>query len=59
MSESLKRRFINEVFDGDYTAYRRARKDDYCKVQFEWSCWVDMLCKDGQITQKEYEMATF
>lgn len=59
MAESLKRRFINEVYDGDYTAYRRARKDDYCKAQFEWACWVDTLCKDGQITQKEYERATF
>ena len=56
---TLRRRFIDEVFDGDYKAYLKARQDDYCKVQFEWSCWIDALCKDGEITQKQYEQATF
>jgi hypothetical protein len=56
---SLKRQFINEVYNGDFTAYRHARKSDYCKAQFEWACWIDMLCKDGLITQKEYNNATF
>jgi len=56
---TLRRRFIDEVFDGDYKTYLKARQDDYCKVQFEWSCWIDALCKDGEITQKQYEQATF
>lgn len=56
---TLKRRFINEVYNGDYKAYLRARKEDYCKVQFEWSCYIDNLCKDGQITEKQYFNATF
>lgn len=58
-TETLKRRFINEVFDGDYTAYCRARKSDYYKAQFEWSCWIDSLYKNGEITQKQYDNATF
>lgn len=56
---TLKRRFINEVYGGDYKAYLHARKDDYCKVQFEWSCFIDALCKNGEITLKQYENALF
>lgn len=56
---TLKRRFINEMYNGNYAAYLRARKQDYCKVQFEWSCWIDSLCKNGEITQKQYGNATF
>ena len=57
-SGTLKRRFINEVYS-DYKLYLRARKDDYCKVQFEWSCWIDGLCKAGEISQRVYERAVF
>jgi len=56
---TLKRRFVIEVFNSDYTAYLRARKDDYCKVQFQWSCFIDSLCKNGEITQSQYDRATF
>ena len=44
---TIKRMFINEVYGGDYKKYLKARKDDYCKVQFEWSCFIDSLCKSG------------
>lgn len=57
--ESIKRRFINEVYNGDNKRYLRERKADYCKVQFEWSCFIDALCKNGEITQKQYENETF
>lgn len=56
---TLKRRFINEYYNGNYKAYLRARKADYCKVQFEWSCFIDSLCKNGEITQRQYDNATF
>lgn len=56
---TLKGRFINAVYGGSYGAYRKARNDDYCKVQFEWSCFVDSLCKAGEITQRQYENAIF
>ena len=56
---TLKRRFINEVYNGDYKKYRRERKADYCKVQFAWSCFIDCLCKNGEITEKQYFHATF
>ena len=25
----------------------------------EWTCYIDTLCKNGVITQKQYERATF
>ena len=56
---SLKRRFINEVYEGDYKRYLWERKEDYCRVQFMWVCYIDGLCKDGKITQKQYDNATF
>lgn len=51
---SLKRRFINEVYGGVYKNYLRDRRNDYCRVQFIWSCWIDSLCRDGEISQKQY-----
>lgn len=56
---TLKRRFINECYNGNYKAYLQARKSDYCKVQLDWSCWIDSLCKNGEITQQQYNRATF
>lgn len=56
---TLKRRFINDVYNGDYKQYLRERREDYCKVQFAWSCYIDALCKDGQITQAQYDRAVF
>lgn len=56
---TLKRRFINECYNGNYKNYLKARKADYCKVQFEWSCFIDSLCKNGEITLRQYENATF
>lgn len=43
----------------DRGAYLKARRADYCKVQFEWACFIDSLCKSGEITQKQYDNATF
>jgi len=57
--ENIKQRFVNEVFGGDRDAYMKARKDDYCKVQLEWSFWLDALCRDGQITHEQYKRSVF
>lgn len=56
---TLKGYFIQVVYNGDYGAYRKARNNDYCKVQFEWSCFIDSLGKAGEITQRQYDNATF
>lgn len=58
-TRDIKKAFIDYVYGGNRGAYMKARKGDYCKVQFEWSCFIDSLCKSGEITQKEYDRATF
>ena len=59
MAFNLKKQFIEDCFDGDRKKYLRARREDYCKVQLQWTCYIDALCKDGIITQQQYERATF
>lgn len=58
-TKTLKRRFINEVYEGDYKKYLQARRGDYCKVQYQWTCWMDALCKEGEISQKAWDKTTF
>lgn len=55
----IKKAFIEAYYNGDRRAYLKARKADYCKVQFEWSCFIDSLCKSGEITQRQYNRVTF
>lgn len=31
------------------------RQVDYWTAQEVWAGWVDYLCKDGQITQRQYD----
>lgn len=54
-----KQRFISEFFGDNRAAYLKARKEDYCKVQYEWTVWLDTLCKSGEITQKQWNKAEF
>ena len=58
-SKSLKRRFINEIYNSDYKRYLRDRKKDYCAVQYLWECWRDALYKDGEILQRQYNNTVF
>ena len=59
MAFNLKKQFIADCYDGDRKKYLRARREDYCKVQFQWTCYIDALCKDGIITQQQFAKATF
>lgn len=34
-------------------------KVDYLKVQYEWTCYVDNLCKNGEISEKEANNVLF
>ena len=38
---------------------REALKADKLAVQFVWSVFIDSLCKDGQITQQQYNSWLF
>ena len=39
---------------GDKHKLKRAVANDYYTVQLEWSCFTDMLCRNGDITAKQY-----
>lgn len=56
---TLERWFINAFYHENYRDYLKARKSDYCKVQLEWTYFLDSLCKDGKITQSQYNNAVF
>lgn len=57
-TEDIKKAFIECVYSSR-KAYLKARRADYCKAQFAWTCFIDSLCKSGEITQKQYVSATF
>lgn len=40
---------------GGREAFRKAKKDDYPSVQFDWQTYKDGLCKGGEITQRQYD----
>ena len=48
-----------EAYYGNSHSLRKALKADRLAVQFEWSCFIDSLCRDGEITMKQYESWTF
>lgn len=41
-------------FYGNKRNLKRAVANDYYAVQLEWSCFTDMLCRNGDITLKQY-----
>lgn len=58
-AREAKRQFIMDVYGGDMNRYKAERRADYCKVQFEWTCYMDGLCKDGIISERVWDNATF
>lgn len=49
---------FTELYYEDKYNLQRAVDQDYCKVQLEWATFIDGLCKDKQITQKQYDIWT-
>lgn len=58
-TQDIKKSFINDMYNGNIGEYLKARRKDYYKVQFEFSCYIDSLCKDGIITENQYNTVTF
>lgn len=44
-----------QQFASMFPNYKQEAKKDYCKMQLAWSTFVDSLCKDGTITQRQYD----
>lgn len=53
-----KRSFIESYYGTTGNLYD-ALKDDRIAVNEEWSIFIDILCRDGEITMKQYESWTF
>lgn len=56
--EQASKLFVESHYE-DNRNLRAALKADRLAVQFEWSCYIDSLCRDGEITMKQYESWTF
>lgn len=48
-----KQQAIN-IFKESYSELLK-NSDDYCERQLAWNCFIDGLCKYGEITQKQYD----
>lgn len=59
MNKPQADRLFIESYYGSDEAFREAVQDDYCKAQLNWSCFIDGLLRDGQITQKQYATWSF
>lgn len=58
-NQDLKTLFIRNCFHGDKLSYRRARREDYFSVQLSWTAFLDGLCRNGIITEKQFYNASF
>lgn len=47
---------FTELYYEDRYNLQRAVDQDYCKVQLEWSGFVDNLNRDGEITDKQRQI---
>lgn len=50
--------FISEYY-GNTENLRLALNRDWLAVQYNWSCFTDALCKNGDITMQQYESWLF
>lgn len=54
--KQVNKEFV-ETYYGCWEKFKEARKKDYCKVQYEWSCYIDELVKDGILTPRQWHNA--
>lgn len=53
MENCMLRQIVENLIDYGH------KHEQVSKVQFEWSCFIDSLCKNGEITQRQYDRVTF
>ena len=59
MTKAQASKLFVESYYGDKHTLYAALKADRLAVQFEWSIFIDSLCRDGEITIKQYDSWTF
>lgn len=57
--KDIKKHFIQDCYNNNRSEYLKARKKDYLKVQFEFTCYIDNLLKEGLITRRAFNGITF
>lgn len=58
MKQSEAKRIFEESYGGNLNL-RNAIKKDMLAVKFDWDCFIDALCKNGDITIQQYESWMF
>lgn len=48
-----------ETYFGNEKELKAALKQDWYAVQYEWEVFMDSLCKNGDITQEQYDSWVF
>lgn len=51
--KQVNKEFV-EMYYGNWESFKAARKAAYLKVQYEWSCYIDSLNKEGKLTDRQY-----
>lgn len=58
MKKSQANKLFIELY-GNEDNLQTALKKDYLAVQYEWSIFIDNLCRNGDITMQQYESWIF
>ena len=59
MSKAEAKSLFVESYYGDKENLHEALKRDRLAVQYEWEIFVDSLCRDEQISMRQYDSWTF
>lgn len=43
------------IFKGEYAQFLIEKKNDIPAKQLAWTVFIDILCKNGDITQKQFD----
>lgn len=58
LKKEFTKYFVQSYF-GDESKLKAALKQDWYAVQYAWSIFIDSLCKNGEITQEQYNSWVF
>lgn len=53
-TKEMNRMFVECCYNGDWDAFYKAKKTDLPAVHLQFHTFVDALCKDREITEKQY-----
>ena len=59
MTNHQAKQIFVEAYYGNNEQLKLALKQDKLAVQFAWACFTDSMCRDGEITMKQYETWLF